>query len=175
MLKVSERPLVKHFYNNLWSTRITTTMKLVPANERPITIEQAANKLQLLIDDIPDAEDIEFKSTMNSKEPKVGFAMHSESIEALSAAVNDLKQHLGRYEGISLVRDNLDKGSQELVISLKPGAEALGVNLREVSKQVKQAYFGQEVQRIARTGGDIRVRVRYSREERESIATPLTH
>ncbi len=164
-------PLVKHFYNSLWGTRITSTIKLVPVDERPISIQTAANQLQNLIDDIPDAEDIEFKSTMNTKDPKIGFAMNSESIEALSAAVKDLKSHIGRYEGVSLIRDNLDKGSQELVISLKPGAEALGLNLREVSKQVKQAYFGQEVQRIAREGGDIRVRVRYSREERESIAT----
>ena len=35
-----------------------------------------------------------------------------------------------------------------------------------MSKQVKQTYFGQEVQRIAREGGDIRVRVRYSRYDR---------
>ena len=97
--------------------------------------------------------------------------MNSGNIESLSAAVKDLKAHIGRYEGVSLIRDNLDKGSQELVIALKPGAEAMGLNLREVSKQVKQAYFGQEVQRLAREGGDIRVRVRYSREERESIAT----
>ncbi|MCU4676240.1 efflux RND transporter permease subunit [Catenovulum sp. 2E275] len=37
------------------------------------------------------------------------------------------------------------------------------------SKQVRQAFFGQEVQRLPREGGDVKVRVRYSRTEREAL------
>ena len=61
-------PLVKHFYNSVWGTRVTSTMKLVAL----MIVPSQFNKLpvnQVLIDDIPD-EDIEFKSTMNVKEPR---------------------------------------------------------------------------------------------------------
>ncbi|MDC2890207.1 efflux RND transporter permease subunit [Psychrosphaera algicola] len=47
----------------------------------------------------------------------------------------------------------------------------MGINLRDISRQVKQAYFGQEVQRLPKVGGDVRVKVMYSRFERESIDT----
>ncbi|OUS23226.1 hypothetical protein A9Q98_15870 [Thalassotalea sp. 42_200_T64] len=163
--------LVEHIYNQVWGTRIISEIKLVPAEIRGIEIEEASDRLQAYISDIPDAEDIEFKSTLNVQEPKIGFVMRSANTESLRAALNDLKTHLAKYQGVNLIRDSMDKGSTELVFNLKPGADTLGVNLREVSKQVKQAYFGQEVQRIAKPGGDVRVKVRYSKQERESIDT----
>ncbi|WP_111977416.1 efflux RND transporter permease subunit [Algibacillus agarilyticus] len=163
--------LIEHDYTRMWQPTIVSEMKLVQFDKRVIDIQTAADKLQMFIGEIPDAEEIELKATLNTTEPKIGFHINSSNIEALKAALIDFKAHLSTYEGIHLLRDNLDKGSQEMVISLKPGAEILGINLRDITKQVKQAYFGQEVQRLPRTGGDVRVKVMYSRAERESIDT----
>jgi multidrug efflux pump subunit AcrB len=52
---------------------------------------------------------------------------------------------------------------------MKPGAEALGVTLNMVSNQVRQAYYGEEVQRLPRDGEDVRVMVRYPFEARNSL------
>lgn len=163
--------LVDHDYTRLSGTQITSEIKLVQYDKRAMTISEASSFLQEYIGDIPDAEEIELKSTLNTLEPRVGFAFNSQDIEALKEGVSDFKQHLATYSGIYLLRDNMDKGSQELVFTLKPGTEALGINLRDISRQVKQAYFGQEVQRLPKVGGDVRVKVMYSRFERESIDT----
>jgi len=163
--------LIKHAYTRLFATRIVSEIKLVNYEERAMNIDDASVKLQEFIGDIPDAEEIELKTTLNTQEPKVGFSFNSQDIEALKDAVVDFKQHLGTYTGVYLLRDNMDKGSQEMVFHLKPGAESLGLSLKEVSKQIKQAYFGQEVQRLPKVGGDVKVRVMYSQAERESIDT----
>ena len=34
------------------------------------------------------------------------------------------------------------------MLSLKPAAEALGVSLADVATQIRQAFYGEEVQRI---------------------------
>ena len=163
--------LIKHDYTRLWGTRAISEVKLVSFEKRAIDINEAAAKLQEYIGEIPDAEEIEFKSTLNTQEPKLGFNFHATDIQALKEGLSDFKAHLAMYDGVHMLRDNMDKGSQEMVFRLKPGAETLGLSIREISKQVKQAFFGQEVQRLPKIGGDVRVKVMYSRAERESIDT----
>lgn len=163
--------LVEHYYSELKGTTLNSSIKLVDHNERVMGITQVADKLREFIHDVPDAEDIEFSSTLNTVEARLGFKISSDSLEALAPAVKELKAHIQTYEGVYLVRDNMDKGGAEFVFELKPGAQALGVNIREVSKQLRQAYIGQEVQRLPSDGGESRIYVRYTQAERESIET----
>jgi multidrug efflux pump subunit AcrB len=69
------------------------------------------------------------------------------------------------------VRNNLQSETPELQISLKPGAERFGLTLADVTRQVRQAFYGEEVQRLPRDGQDVRVMVRYPRSDRESLTT----
>jgi multidrug efflux pump subunit AcrB len=67
------------------------------------------------------------------------------------------------------VRDSEEAAIEELNITLKPGAEQLGIDLASVSRQIRQAYFGEEVQRLPREGDFVRVYVRYPQADRESL------
>ncbi len=163
--------IIQHTYSQLRGTTLITIIKLGPEDERGMDINQMANKLRELISDIPDAEEIEFKTTLNSLDPRLSFNISSTSNEALALAAIDLKTHLAKYEGVYLVRDNLDRGGIEYVFSLKPEAESLGLTLREVGSQIRQAYAGQEVQRLPQPGGDSRIRVRYPEQDRASLQT----
>lgn len=160
---------IAHYYSQIKGSRVTSFLKLVPQEQRALSTEKATNLLTEMIGDIPDAEEIEFKSTLNERDPKLRFMVQGDNLDAMSAAVADLKSHLTQYDDIYMIRDSLDKGSKEITFTLKPGAEMLGINIRDVSKQVRQAFFGQEVQRLPREGGDSRVKVRYSRQEREAL------
>ncbi len=79
-------------------------------------------------------------------------------------AVNDLKAKLHEYEDTFYVRDNMRGETFELHVNLLPGAEKLGIDLATVSQQIRQAYYGEEVQRLSRENGDVRVMVRYPKE-----------
>jgi multidrug efflux pump subunit AcrB len=58
-----------------------------------------------------------------------------------------------------------------VLVSLKPYASQVGVSLADVARQVRHAFYGEEVQRIQRDTETLKVMVRYPLEERRSIAT----
>ncbi len=68
-----------------------------------------------------------------------------------------------------IFEDSLSRGKQELQLQIKPEAQALGLTLSDLARQVRQAFFGYEVQRILRGRDDVRVYIRYPEEERNSL------
>ena len=89
--------------------------------------------------------------------------------EQLRAAVERVKQGLRGYTGVYDVTDSFQGGPREMRIGIKPAAEALGLALEDVGRQVRQAFYGEEAQRIQRGRDDIRVMVRYPAERRRSL------
>ena len=67
------------------------------------------------------------------------------------------------------IADSFREGKQEVKLKIKPTAEPLGVTLRDLARQVRQAFYGEEAQRIQRGRDDIRVMVRYPEEQRRSL------
>ena len=65
--------------------------------------------------------------------------------------------------------DSFRAGKEEMKLGIKPAAEALGLTLQDLGRQVRQAFYGEEAQRIQRGRDDIRVMVRYPRDERRSL------
>ena len=60
-------------------------------------------------------------------------------------------------------------GKQEMKLGITPTAETLGLTLQDLGHQVRQAFYGEEAQRIQRGRDDIRVMVRYPADERRSL------
>jgi multidrug efflux pump subunit AcrB len=58
---------------------------------------------------------------------------------------------------------------EEIVLGLKPAAENLSVNLADLARQVREAFYGAQAQRIPRAKEDVRVMVRYPERERLSV------
>ena len=77
-----------------------------------------------------------------------------------------------RGGGLSLTRwsggSDVDV-QEEMKLGIKPAAEALGLTLQDLGRQVRQAFYGEETQRIQRGRDDIRVMVRYPRDQRRSL------
>lgn len=97
------------------------------------------------------------------------YAVASTSEDDLRAAILDLKDEISTYDGVVGTWDTLESSASEIRFNMKPGAESLGITLQDVTRQVRQAFFGQEVQRLPRNGEDVRVMVRYPLAARESI------
>jgi multidrug efflux pump subunit AcrB len=76
---------------------------------------------------------------------------------------------LRSYDGVYNVVNDMESATEEVQFDLRPGAEALGVTTADVSRQIRQGFFGEEVQRLPRDGEDVRVYVRYPRTDRESL------
>lgn len=142
---------------------------LTPPETRELRSSAVTEKLKGLMGEVPDAERMSFELSGNDGGPAIQIALLSDDQDALRAAAEELKQRLLKFQQITSVRDSEEAAIEELLITLKPGAEQLGIDLAGVSRQIRQAYFGEEVQRLPREGDFVRVYVRYPESERESL------
>lgn len=151
--------------------RVQAWLTLAPPEERPKTAstKDAAFLMREQIGPIPDAEDIEFNFTINDNDTRVAFSMSHPDLDVLRAAADDVRAQLTTYDSLFDIGDDLSSAADEIRIEMLPGAESLGISLQDVSSQIRQAYFGEEAQRLARDGEDARVMVRLAREDRNNI------
>ncbi|GJM10884.1 MAG: acriflavin resistance protein [Lysobacteraceae bacterium] len=99
----------------------------------------------------------------------IAFQLMGRDFDMLSAAAEEVKQKLKGYEGLHDIRSTYDVGKQEIRLQIKPQAENLGLSLNDLARQVRQGFYGAEAQRIQRGRDEVRVMVRYPRDERETI------
>lgn len=89
-----------------------------------------------------------------------------EVLDVLSEAI---AEQLKTYPGVVDIADSYEAGKDEIKLKLKPAASNLGLTTADLARQVRQAFFGLEAQRIQRGRDDVRVMVRYPEEERQSL------
>ncbi|MBV5258269.1 efflux RND transporter permease subunit [Synechococcus moorigangaii CMS01] len=144
---------------------------LAPPESRPGRLPSAeiAQRIRDEMGPVPDAEEIRFDATLNDVGPAIDFAINHPDLDVLRAAADDLKDALRGFPATYDVVDNLQTSAEELRLTLRPDAQALGLTLVDVTQQLRQAFYGQEVQRLPRGGEDVRVMVRYPRADRESL------
>ncbi len=87
----------------------------------------------------------------------------------LAPAIAEIKRRLAAYAGVYDVGDSFEPGKPEVRLALKPEAERLGLRLEDLAEQVRHGYFGEEVHRLQRGRSEVKVMVRYPRQERESL------
>jgi multidrug efflux pump subunit AcrB len=162
---------VKSVYIRAEEGQVVSYVTIVDADQRKESTEDLAQLFREMLGDIPDAEEINITYTVNNQGPDLSFGVEAEELEDLRLATLDLQNYLRTLPGVYDVRNNLQSATPELQIELKPGAERFGLTLAEVSRQVRQAFYGEEVQRLPREGQDVRVMVRYPAEARSSLAT----
>jgi len=134
-----------------------------------MSAKQVAIRLRELMGDVPDAKEVSVDYTHNDGGPDFELSVRHPDLDVLRLAVDELEQQLHGYEALYDIRNDLESASDEIRIQLKPGAHKLGLTLSDVTRQVRQAYYGEEVQRLPREGQDVKVMVHYPLESRRSI------
>lgn len=151
--------------------QVVSYVTVVDSNKRQQSTEELAGVFRQTLGDIPDAEEINVTYTISDNGPDLSFGVEAKDLEALRLATLDIQTYLGALPGVYDVRNNLQSATPELQFELKPGAERFGLTLAEVARQVRQAFYGEEVQRLPREGQDVRVMVRYPAEARASLVS----
>ncbi|MEM7707075.1 MAG: efflux RND transporter permease subunit [Pseudomonadota bacterium] len=161
--------LIENWYTRSRRDSVIAIVKLAPPEVRDMSAKDAAIRLRELMGEVPDAKEVSVEYSKNSGGPGFELSIRHPELEVLRAATAELEDQLRTYESLYDVRNNLEGASEEIRISLKPGTTKLGLTLAEVNRQVRQAYFGEEVQRLPRNGQDVKVMVHYPIESRRSI------
>jgi multidrug efflux pump subunit AcrB len=163
------RGVIRSWSQSIEENSIRAYVGLTPPETRPeLRSRQITERLEELLGEVPDADEVSF-SLSGSGSPTIDLALMGENKQDLEAAVEELKARLLQFGDVSSVRDSQDAAIEELQFQLLPGAEQVGITLSDITRQVRQAYFGEEVQRLPREGDDVRVYVRYPRDDRRTL------
>ena len=154
-----------------YDNQLEQYVQLPPPGESNISMREVAETYLDTMGDIPDAENINVQYTANQGEAVLTFVFAHSNEERLKQAAAELRNYLVTFDDVFFVRDNQRGEIDELNIRLKPGAQTLGVTLSDVSRQVRQSYYGEEVQRLPRQYGDVRVMLRYPQDARETLTS----
>ena len=144
-------------------------LELAPPSERGVRADQLGRRWRELTGPIPEALELGFSASDLLPGEDVNVQLVGADAVQLRAAVEQVKDSLRGYTGVHDVTDSFQGGPLEMRIGIKPAAEALGLALEDVGRQVRQAFYGEEAQRIQRGRDDIRVMVRYPAEQRRSL------
>ncbi|MCF8475075.1 MAG: efflux RND transporter permease subunit [Emcibacter sp.] len=144
---------------------------LEPSENRPISTEDITKMWREATPSFPDAKEVKFDNTFNNDSRGMQIRLSSAHVKNIEAAADELKARLATYDAIYYVSDTLDSAQAEAVLSLMPSAENMGISLSDLGRQVRQAFYGEEVQRIPRGIDDVKVMVRYPEEDRKSFDT----
>jgi multidrug efflux pump subunit AcrB len=101
----------------------------------------------------------------------ISVSLLGNNIETLEAATNELKAEMKKRDDIKDVTDSNQDGLQEISVTLLPRAYQLGFNEQELLAQIRQAFYGHEVQRLQRGRDEVRVWVRLDERDRASIGS----
>lgn len=148
-------------------------IEILPADMRPdIPAPEVTAKWRELTGDILGVEQLTF--TIIGGGPggnPIEIRLVGSDLAQLEEAARGLKQEISTYPGTFDITDDFRPGKMEKQIFIKKGAKSLGVTMADIATQIRQAYYGDEALKIQRGKDDIKVMVRYSKEERESEAS----
>ncbi len=135
-----------------------------------ITSSELVHEWRRSIGVIPGVRDLSFRAEIGRAGSPIDIQLEGGSFEELAAISGQIKTRLAQYPGVFDITDNFESGKEEIQLSIRPEAELLGLTMEDLARQVRQAFFGHEAQRIQRGREDIRVMVRYPETERRSLA-----
>ena len=144
-------------------------VELAPSEMRVYTSEQLGLMWRELTGPIPEAVDVDFAMSMMTPGDDIDVQLAGPNTDDLRAAADDVKRRLAEYAGVFEISDSFRAGKEEIQLSIRPAAQTLGLTLQDLGRQVRQAFYGEEAQRIQRGRDDVRVMVRYPRDDRRSL------
>ncbi|EPR72571.1 Acriflavin resistance protein [Winogradskyella psychrotolerans RS-3] len=153
------------------SSNARLRINLLPGEERPdeIKADLITNRLEELVGPVIGTERLIYGSGGNFGGSPVSVSLLSNNIEELKAAKIELKKYLETNPLLKDIGDNDPAGIKEIRLELKESAYLLGLDLRTVMAQIRSGFFGSQAQRFQRGQDEIKVWVRYDRENRSSI------
>ena len=146
----------------------TLEVFFVTGEERDIDNASIERKIKSKLPPIPEAE----KLTISSRQifgKALSISFLSKDSLQLASAINDFKGEIETFSSLKDITDNNVIGKREVNLTLKDQAYFLGLTRQEIARQIRQGFFGQEVQRLQVGSDEKKVWVRYAEADRKSL------
>ncbi|MBF0381389.1 MAG: efflux RND transporter permease subunit [Magnetococcales bacterium] len=148
------------------------SLELVPPEERTVDIStsQLVKEWRKGIGSIPGAKELNFKAEIGHGGAPINVQLMGQNFNQLNEVAKIIRQHLGQYDGVFDIQDSFEKGKPEITLTIRKEAELLGLSATDLGRQVRQAFFGAQAQRLQRGRDDVRVMIRLPLDDRKNLA-----
>lgn len=148
------------------------TIELTPAKGRSITSEKLVDKWRAAAGELPGLVEITFRAETAGGGNAIDLNLVGPDLDRLKAATEEVKNRLGEFNGVIDISDSNRAGKDELrLIQLTPAGQSLGLRLDDVARQVRDAFYGNEAQRLQRGRDEVKVMIRFPRDDRRTVDT----
>jgi multidrug efflux pump subunit AcrB len=144
------------------------TIELIAASDRDVDADTITARWRELTGPIPGAVELWFVLNTSNAGNAIDILLRGKDLNRLRSAADFLKEKLAEIKGTTDISDSNREGKRELKLNILPQAESLGLRLADVARQVRQAFYGEEVQRLQRGRDEVKVMVRYPKAERHA-------
>ena len=165
----NEKKPIQNFTSWMNGNTINIFFVLPSSAEREYTIGQFSDSLSAYIGYVPEAENVTVGGWNFGGTP-ISVRFQSRDYDQLMKAKDLLKEELEKIDGVKDIRDDTPLGNNEFVVTLKPKGKALGFTLRDLTSQLRQGFYGQEVMRLQKGRDEVKMWVRFNKEDRVSIS-----
>ena len=168
------------------SSRGKVVVEVMPPSERSEagpTNAQIAKRWSQLVGEIEEADSFYIHAEITGKERReqqkenagsgepMALELRGPNSEAKNQIAEEIKKLMRAYEGIGGAWAQINRGQDEIEFTLKPRAAELGITQGLLAQQVRQAFYGEEAQRIIRDSEEIRIMLRLPKDDRKSLHT----
>lgn len=134
----------------------------------PISGFEISNMVKKKIGPVPEARKFTVGGFNRWGSP-VSIGLMSKNLAELEEAKNYLMSRLTELPQLKDINENIALGKQEVRLKLKPKAYFLGLDETAIASQIRQGFYGGQAQRLQEGRDELRVWVRYPKEDRLNI------
>ena len=146
-------------------------LELVRSEDRLVSAEELANRWRSKVGQVTGAVELTITHDLFGAGKAIDLQYSYPDTDQLVEIVELTRTQLAGYPGVFGVTDTHRGGKPEIKLALTNEGEGLGFTLQSLGRQVRQAFLGEESQRIQRGRDDVRVMVRYPSHDRRTLAS----
>ncbi len=146
------------------------TLELADAGSRTMGSSEIVTEWRRMVGTIPGVVELSMQAETATSGNAIDVTITGPDIERLVAATDFAKQGLGTFSGVIDISDSNRAGKDELRFEkLTSAGRAMGFRLEDVAMQVRDAFYGNEVQRLQRGRDEVKVMVRFPKDARRTL------
>ena len=146
------------------------SVELIKSEDRNRTAPQISALWRERIGPLPGIKQLYFGDVAaGGSRTAIDIEISGQDLNRMTQAAKAIKERLATYEGLFDISDTYAGGKRELKLRLKPEGRALGLTHADLGRQVRQAYYGEEIQRIQRDRDEVKVMLRYPLADRKTL------
>ncbi|EPP4135616.1 TPA: efflux RND transporter permease subunit [Vibrio vulnificus] len=146
----------------------TITAGLSANHQRPFTASTLAARWQAMLPPLEGVARVNFLADIITGKA-ISIELRSKNNPTIERAGQALIEELTRIQGVSGIKSGLKTAQAQVDLTLKPAGLAMGLTSSTLLEQIRLAYQGYEVQRLQQGQSEVKVKLQYPDEKRQSL------